>query len=566
MEKSRPEPGRRTALNRAIYMAILVASILPMGIILGVMQVHLETAYREVLFRSLQEIADRHSQKVDDFLRERLTGVRVLADLQHDRLLDQGALSAQLGRLQSILGGVYVDMGLVDAKGIQHYYAGPLHLENIDYADKEWFRHASARDIFISDVFLGVRNSPHFIVALKIMLRGEPWILRSTIDFASFVRLVEDVRVGTTGMASIINRKGEFQTAADRHHPNEGPELAALARRLFDTTQDVPRPERVFLADDTVYAMSLLKGGEWVLVVQQDKTEAFRGLDDAQQTLRILLAVISVGVLVGGVLLAWRIIDRIDLMEMEKAVLNSQVVEAGKLSALGEMAAGIAHEINNPVAIMMEEAGWVEDVLADMPPDGNRTEIARSAAQIRTQGKRCRDITHKLLSFARKADTEMTAVDVNAVLREMVALCGQRAHTANVAVSMELAEDLPAVVASPSELQQVFLNLFNNAIDAMEGHGGALRVGTRLNRDGEVTVTLADTGPGIPEPVLQRIYDPFFTTKPVGKGTGLGLSICYGIIKRLGGSIRVDSMVGVGTTFEVHLQPHEGTTASMRHD
>jgi two-component system NtrC family sensor kinase len=113
------------------------------------------------------------------------------------------------------------------------------------------------------------------------------------------------------------------------------------------------------------------------------------------------------------------------------------------------------------------------------------------------------------------------------------------------------------VAASASELQQVFLNLFNNAFDAMEGTGGTLKVATLTSDNGMVAVNVADTGPGMPEAILQRIYDPFFTTKPVGKGTGLGLSICYGIINKMGGEIKVSSIVGVGTTFQVLLPPFD---------
>ncbi|AAS94623.1 sensor histidine kinase [Nitratidesulfovibrio vulgaris] len=559
---------RRTAVNRTIYAAILVASVMPIAIILGVMQVHLESTYSAIVRRGLREIADRHSQKVDDFLHERLASVQTLAMSQGALLLDPAQLASHLETLQRVHKGVYVDMGLVDAKGIQQVYAGPLDLRMADYSGKEWFREAVLRDSFISDVFMGIRQAPHFIVTTKVVLNGQPWILRSTIDFASFVSLVEDIRVGATGVACIINRQGEFQTAGNRHPLPEGTALAAQARRLFGPGFTARPTERVFEDGGNLYAMSLLKHGDWVLVVQEQREEALAALADAKQTLFAVLVLVSIGVIVGGVLLAWRIMDRLDEMEREMAALNAQVVEAGKLGALGEMAAGIAHEINNPVAIMMEEAGWIEDILADLG-EGNPAapEIARSAAQIRSQGKRCRDITHKLLSFARKSDRDLQRLDLNHLIRELVGLCDQRAASAGVTVSLALVDQLPAVLASPSEMQQVFLNLFNNAFDAMEGSGGALRVTSGVAAGNMVFVTVADTGPGIPEAILQRIYDPFFTTKPVGKGTGLGLSICYGIVKKLGGELRVNSLTGVGTSFQVLLpRAGEGVQAVERHD
>ncbi|MBG3876046.1 two-component sensor histidine kinase [Desulfovibrio oxamicus] len=549
--------GRRVALNRLIYMGILVASVLPLVLILGVMNLHLGVSFREMVFGQAREIADRHSQKIDDFLHERLASVQMLVEAQGAGLLEPANLNRKLEAMRSAYGGVYVDLGMVDDTGIQRVYAGPHRLEGTDYSRENWFLQAGARDVFISDVFMGVRKSPHFIVAVKLMVNGRAWILRSTIDFASFVSLVEDVRVGSTGQACIINRDGAFQTSGGRHSAGDGAQLAEFARRVFGGGIAGMDQDRAFEEGDMVYAMSRLKGGDWILVFQQSSREALQGLHAAQRTLFLVLGLASIAVLVLGMFLAQRIIERIDGLEREMAALNAQVVEAGKLSALGEMAAGIAHEINNPVAIMMEEAGWIEDVLGELQEQDAVREIGDSARQIRTQGVRCRDITHKLLSFARRSDREVHDVDINAMVAEMVELSGQKARTVSVHVVVAMAEGLPPVAASPSELQQVFLNLFNNAFDAMEGSGGTLKVATLMSDTGMVAVNVADTGPGMPEAILQRIYDPFFTTKPVGKGTGLGLSICYGIIHKMGGEIKVSSIVGVGTTFQVLLPPFD---------
>jgi len=236
-------------------------------------------------------------------------------------------------------------------------------------------------------------------------------------------------------------------------------------------------------------------------------------------------------------------------------MMSDKVIETGRLASIGELAAGIAHEINNPVAIMVEEAGWIEDLLADSAGASGETavEITRAVKQIRTQGERCKAITHKLLSFARKTDPTARPLDVNQLVEEVVGLMGQKTRYANVRIEQLLSPGLPAVYASPSELQQVLLNLVNNAIDAIGHEGGTVTVSTGLDDDGMVALRVVDTGEGIPEANLERIFDPFFTTKPVGQGTGLGLSICYGIIDKLGGRITVESEVGFGTTFSVYL-------------
>jgi two-component system NtrC family sensor kinase len=134
----------------------------------------------------------------------------------------------------------------------------------------------------------------------------------------------------------------------------------------------------------------------------------------------------------------------------------------------------------------------------------------------------------------------------------MVSLSAQRAKYSNVEIVSHLAPRLPAISASQSELQQVFLNLINNALDAMDKTGGTLTISAR-QEDGQILISVSDNGPGIPKAILARIFDPFFTTKPVGSGTGLGLSICYGIIHKMGGTISVRSAVDAGTTFEIHI-------------
>jgi two-component system NtrC family sensor kinase len=242
-------------------------------------------------------------------------------------------------------------------------------------------------------------------------------------------------------------------------------------------------------------------------------------------------------------------------------MISQQMIETGKLASVGELAAGIAHEINNPVAIMVEEAGWIGDILEDddWGTPENLQEFQRALQQIKTQGTRCKHITHKLLSFARKTDERTQEVDPRALVEETVAVSAQRAKYANVEMNTVFEPDLPKIHASLSELQQVLLNLINNALDAMAKTGGTLEIAVKRLGD-DLWIHVSDSGPGIPEANLERIFDPFFTTKPVGKGTGLGLSICYGIVTRMGGEIEASSVIGSGTEFRVRL-PIQGEAA-----
>ncbi len=242
--------------------------------------------------------------------------------------------------------------------------------------------------------------------------------------------------------------------------------------------------------------------------------------------------------------------------------MAQRMAEAERLASLGTLAAGVAHEINNPVAIMIQEAEWIMDLLEDND-DGHidHEELSHSLELIRVQGRRCKEITHKLLHFARKSETRQQVLDLNEMVLEMLQLMEKQAKSSNVRLETQLAPDLPRITASPSEVQQVLLNLINNAIAAMEEKGGHIVMATSATTHPEIgpaaLLQIADNGPGIPEANLTRIFDPFFTTKPVGKGTGLGLSICYGIIKKMHGDITVESVLGQGATFSVYLPVHD---------
>jgi two-component system NtrC family sensor kinase len=454
---------------------------------------------------------------------------------------------------------VFVDLGVVNAEGNQEAYAGPFKLAKASYGDADWFRTAVKTDFVISDVFLGLRGLPHFIVAVHSSASQPSWILRATIDFVAFSDLVNNIRIGRTGIAYILNREGKLQTSpGTRLTPADIPETL-LAKALWDSMSAGGDEVRIALkanssGQESIYAGAFLKNGDWLLIYQQSAEDAFADLDRSFFITTVIMTLGTAAVFLMAFALSRMIVIRTAKADEEKKLMNQKVVETGKLASIGELAAGVAHEINNPVAIMVEEAGWIGDLLEEKEfrDSKNLEEFKRALAQIQTQGRRCKDITFKLLSFARKTASTVQDIQINYVIEDLVELSAQRTKFSLVEVQTKLGEGLPMVRVSISELQQVFLNLINNAIDAMGTKGGRLTLSTR-SQNGFVVVDVADTGSGIPASNLSRIFDPFFTTKAVGKGAGLGLSICYGIINKLGGRIEVASMVDVGTTFSVYI-------------
>ena len=238
--------------------------------------------------------------------------------------------------------------------------------------------------------------------------------------------------------------------------------------------------------------------------------------------------------------------------EKKDWLLDERLLQSQKLAAIGELSAGIAHEINNPLAIIRQEAEWMQ-LLLKKPGDGKvLEELQGSVQQIVQQVDRCTEITRNLLDFARKRDPVIQAVEVNRIIENMTMLVEKEAKHHNITIVRHYDEALPVIYSDAPQLRQVILNFLTNATQAI-GKDGVVTITTRRRGDDAVDIVISDTGCGIPAAHLSKIFDPFFTTKPPSQGTGLGLSICHGIILRLGGRIAVESTVGQGAEFTITL-------------
>lgn len=569
-------------ISRRVATIVIAVSLAPLILVTGIILYRFNAFSHEMVHAHLEEMVLNHKHNIDFFLQEKLSDIRHLSrSYEIEDFKDETFLRQRLNVLQDEYSAVFVDIGLIDENGHQKGYAGPFQLEAAYYGDAAWFKEAIDTRHYISDVFLGLRDQPHFIVSTRIDAKdGSKWILRATIDFHAFNILVENLHVGETGSAFILNRQGEFQTRPPRETKLSKDQYIGLFMRghgasleVIDIDQWIVFPDikgwdaqeniktdpiisvekKGSLNRKIIIVAAFLKGNEWLLIFQQEANDAYAKLNRTQNIAALILTLGALGIVMVSFILSRQMENRIARVDSEKEMMNKQIVETGKLATIGELAAGIAHEINNPVAIMVEEAGWIQDLFEEgMEKNDNLLECQRALKQIETQGIRCKEITHKLLSFARKTDSSLQELQINDLIEEVVSLSSQKSRYANVDIFTELSPDLPSIQASATEMQQVLMNIINNAIDAMEKKGGRLDISTGI-KDNWIRLTIKDNGPGIPASNLNRIFDPFFTTKPVGRGTGLGLSICYGIIQKMGGRIDVESGVGIGSNFTIVL-------------
>ncbi len=293
--------------------------------------------------------------------------------------------------------------------------------------------------------------------------------------------------------------------------------------------------------------------------------ESLRTIDAALgRQVRTIFTAFTLLVLLSGMLISWTVRDANRTIQRQYKEIDQtqqQLLQAAKLASVGELVDGVAHEINNPAGIVLARADYLQVVAGQQ---GAPAEWIEDLNVMRRQARRISEIVRGLLAFSRPSRLEVREVHLDHVVEQSLALVAPQCRTAGIRLRRCHAPDLPLVRADPDRLEQVFLNILNNAIDAMP-QGGDLTVTTGLRTPHMASVAFCDTGVGIPDDHLRRIFDPFFTTKPTGKGTGLGLAVSYGIMRDHGGEIQVESAAGRGSTFTVVLpigKDHNGTAGT----
>jgi two-component system NtrC family sensor kinase len=554
-------------MKRIIFLIMILVPAVPFFLTILIGYHYFTSSIESSTLATMTRIVGDHRRMIDFFLAERKADLDfVLQSHTFDDLSDSQKLYDVFLQLQK-QSSAFVDLGLFSEEGIHLVYYGPYRLTGRDYGKEEWFLQVLKDGSYISDVFLGFRRVPHFVVALKRTDPERSWILRATIDTHIFNDVVKSVRIGKTGEAYLVNSEGFLQT--DRrsggnlmekdseyihHPPSDGGTKISIKK-------DASREEYL-------YATTWLMNKPWLLVARQQKADAFEALRSASYA--ILLITVLGGCLIVGVafyLSDW-IVRRMERTDRDREQLSGQLIRATRLAELGEMAAGFAHEINNPLQIMKSEQTLIDTIFADLKekgelkPSEDMKDLEDSLNQIKIQIDRCAKITQAILRFGRQSESAPRDIDLSEFIPEAVGMIEKKAAVHGIKLGKDILPHTPPVHADASQLQQVLINLFNNAMDAVvERHGpegGELSIQARPAPNERVMIAVTDNGIGISPENLKRVFAPFFTTKPVGKGTGLGLSVCYGIIDSMGGTMEVSSQKGVGTSFTIHL-PAAGT-------
>ncbi|MHC4767440.1 MAG: sensor histidine kinase [Planctomycetota bacterium] len=544
---------RRTWLYAFINISVI--ALTPLVIMTVLNSYEYQTALAAEMRYTVARVTSNSKRFMEGFLEERKAALTYVAAREaYEDLCDPAKLRQVLLKMNASF-GAFVDLGVIDADGNQRSYVGPYELEGKNYTDQGWFQEASVRGVHVSDVFMGYRNVPHFVVAVRVddETRQSFYILRATIDTEVLNRHLEAVELKPSSDIFLMNRAGILQTPS-RHHGGilgEGP----IATPAFS-----PRTEVLEMTtrqgEARLVGYTYVSDSPFVLVTLKHPGELMQGWLYLQTGMLWLLGV-SIAVVMTVIL--WRskiLVNRIRDADRRREEALHNIEYTNKMASIGRMAAGVAHEINNPLAIINEKAGLLKDLLTanDEPPQ--RDHLLKNVEGVIKSVDRCSTITHRLLGFAKRIDPATTRIAVAPLIEEVLSFQEKEADYRSVTINLDIADDLPTIESDRGQLQQVFLNILGNAFAAV-ANGGRIDITARVEDENTVAVTISDNGSGIPEEHIGRIFEPFFTTK-AEYGTGLGLSITYGIVERLGGRIEVQSTVGEGASFTVHLPVTRG--------
>jgi two-component system NtrC family sensor kinase len=542
-------PERYKALRRNLIILMILVTVIPLSLMATINYYQYQKNLRDEIISPMNVMTNKTKRTFELFLEERLSTVRFITSAySFQELSDTKILNRILSVLKREFDG-FVDLGVISNKGKLLSYAGPYSFLEKDYSQQSWYHKVLISGRHISDVFLGYREFPHVAIAVQNLTDpNSSWILRATIDTKKFDDLIATMELDPECDAFLVNREGILQTNSKFYGNILEPcklSIPKSGQGTYVTEGEDRNGREIFIA------YSYLVEPEYILVVVKPSSLILK----TWFTFRTEIFFIYIASVLLIVLLVYKITDaqvsHIRKADEKRELAFRELEHSQKLSSIGRLAAGVAHEVNNPLAIISQKAGLMKDLIESGSDFKEKPKFIELTNAIINSTDRCSTITHRLLGFARRMDIEYEDLDLNDVLREVISFLEKEALYRNIKIELNLDENLSRISSDRGQLQQVFLNILSNALAAVDDNGN-INIRSREVDEDTVEVSIKDDGCGMSEKDLKNIFEPFFTTKK-GYGTGLGLPITYGIIKKMNGTIKVESQLGKGSTFSIYL-------------
>ncbi|MFC1834222.1 ATP-binding protein [Thermodesulfobacteriota bacterium] len=558
-------PMRYPVLRRNLLILMLIITTIPLLLMALINYYQYQSRLKDEILTPMRALVNKSKHSFELLLASRVSTVNFVASAYSFQDL---ADEANLHRIFSVLRAEFkgfVDIGLIDSQGTQVSYVGPYELKGKKYTKQDWFQQVRVSGTYVSKVFKGHRRFPHIVIAVQHLSKSGDrwWIVRATIDTSTFDEIISSMGLEPGADAFLVSREGILQTNSKFY----GSVLDTCRLKVPPQSYEAA----VLMEEDpggreVVLAYAYFANADLVLMVVKQKGAVL----EAWYTLKSeILLVFVVSLVVITLVVFWltrRLVDRLKESDEKRELAYREMQHSHKLSSIGRLAAGVAHEINNPLAIINEKAGLMKDLIEyDSEVAQTNTVFLGQINSIVGAVDRCRKITQRLLGFARRLDVQIEILDVHDVIEEVIGFLDKEAIYRNIILEKAFSPDLKRISSDRGQLQQVFLNILNNAFAAVQD-GGKISVTTSNGDVDTVVVVFEDDGCGMSEDTLRHVFEPFFTTKR-GHGTGLGLSITYGIVKKLGGDIQIKSVDGEGTKLTVYLPgtpPEQGEISDER--
>ncbi len=484
------------------------------------------------------------------FLTQRKTALEFIArDNPYEALAQEGRLRVLLKNLKEGIGG-FEDIGLLDANGNIQAYAGPYDLEGKNVYDDKCFQSVIKQGFYVKDMHGEAEASPRLVIAIKYFRSdGSFFVLRSALDGTLLHSMILQLEIGDRDDAFIINDEGILQTPS-RFHGGIYDKISLPIPAYTAGARVVEAIGRN--GNPTFIGYAHIPDTSLIVIIAKPKSEMMALWYKPRMKL-VGFLVLSVGVILLAILgTATYLVNRIHAADKQRIEALHQVEYTNKLASLGRLASGVAHEINNPLEIINQKVGLIHDLFSMHADYTSDKKLMGLVEGVQSSVARAGSVTRRLLNFARHMDTDIERIDLAQMMRDLIRFFEKEAEFRCIEITLDIPEGSVEIESDQGNLQEIFLNLINNAFAAMEA-GGRLDIGVKKEGSEQITIVIADNGHGIPPADLKRVFEPFFSTRTGQKATGLGLSITYGLVKEIEGDIAVESKLGEGTRFIVTL-------------